>query len=91
MVSSVRLDLEQGADPVKGQWTFLGSNSDGQWHKIEIFVRLLDESGNQLEYSSKRCTLAAGAKDQPCVVSTKVKAETWKATKSIKIVTDWNS
>ena len=90
-VSSVRLELKEGSDPVTGQWSFVASNSDGQWHKIELFVRLLDESGNQLEYSSQHCTLAAGARDQPCVVSMKVKAEVWKATKSIKIVTDWTS
>jgi hypothetical protein len=90
-VSSVRLELKEGSDPVTGEWTFVGSNSDGQIHKIELFVRLLDESGKQLDVFSKHCTLAAGARDQPCGVSMSVKAEYWKATKSVKIVTDWKS
>jgi hypothetical protein len=90
-VSSVRLELKGGSDPLTGQWTFVGSNSDGQWHKVEPFVRLLDETGEQRAVFSQHCTLAAGARDQPCVVKMDVKAEIWKATKSIRIVTDWTS
>jgi hypothetical protein len=90
-VTSVRLELKVGSDALTGEWTFLGSNSDGQWHKVEPFVRLLDASGEQLAVFSKHCTLAAGSQNQPCVVSMSVKADVWKATKSIKIVTDWTS
>ena len=53
-VSSVKLTLTSadGADPVVGEWTFLASNSDGQLHKVEIFTRLLDESGTQIAMAS---------------------------------------
>ena len=90
-VTSVRLELKVGSDALTGEWTFLGSNSDGQWHKVEPFVRLLDASGELLAVFSKHCTLAAGAQDQPCVVPMNVKPEIWKATKSVRIVTDWTS
>ncbi len=91
VVSSVRLELKEGSDAVAGEWNFAGSNTDGQIHKIEIFVRLLDESGTQREVFSNHCTLVAAAHDQPCGVSMKVKAETWKATKRIRIGVDWRS
>ena len=90
-VTSVRLELEEGSDPVAGQWNFVGSNSDGQWHKIVLYVRPLEESGKQLDVFSNHCTLMAGARDQPCKVPMKVKAEDWKAAKSVKIVVDWMS
>ncbi len=92
-VTSVRLDLksEAAADPLVGEWTFLGSNSDGQLHRVEIFVRLLDDSGTQLAVFSNTFNLNAGAHDQACKVDMKTKAADWKATKSIRIVTDWRS
>lgn len=92
-VTTARLERkgEADADPLVAEWTFLGSNSDGQMHRVEIFVRLLDESGKQLEMFAKKCVLAGGSHDQPCVVPMKVKAESWKATRSVRIVTDWVS
>lgn len=92
-VTTARLERkgEADADPVVAEWTFLGSNSDGQMHRVEIFVRLLDESGKQLEMFAKKCVLAGGSHDHPCVVPMKVKAESWKATRSVRIVTDWVS
>lgn len=92
-VTTARLErkTDAEADPVVAEWTFLGSNSDGQMHRVEIFVRLLDQSGEQLEMFSKKFILRGGSRDQPCVVPMKVKAETWKATRSVRIVTDWVS
>lgn len=92
-VTAARLDRKSDADadPVVAEWTFLGSNSDGQMHRVEIFVRLLDESGKQLEMFSKKFILRGGSQDQACVLPMKVKAGTWKATRSVRIVTDWVS
>ena len=85
------LTSADGADPVTGEWTFLTSNSDGQLHKVEIFTRILDESGTQLAMESKRCMIGGGYKDFVCTVPLKVKAEVWKAAKSVRIVADWQS
>lgn len=92
-VTAVRFESksEEGAEKVETEWSFLCSNTDGQLHKLEIYVRLLDESGKQLESGSARATLTPGAKDQVCKVKVRAKAEDWKATKSVKIVADWTS
>ena len=92
-VTSVKLTLTsaEDADPVVGEWTFLASNSDGQMHKVEIMTRLLDESGTQLAVASKMCMLGGGYHDYACPVELKVKAAEWKATKSLRIITDWKS
>lgn len=92
-VTTARLERkgEAEADPMVAEWTFLGSNSDGQLHRVEIYVRLLDESGKQLAMFAKKFILSGGSHDQPCVVPMKVKAEIWKATRSVRIVTDWVS
>jgi hypothetical protein len=81
----------EGGDPVEGDWTFLASNSDGQLHKVEIFTKLLDESGTQLASASKMCMVGGGYKDYVCKVPLKMKAADWKAAKSVRIVTDWLS
>jgi len=85
-IDSVRLepDGDAGADPFKAGWRFVGSNSDGQQHRVEIFVRLLDSSGKQIDTFSKSFFLSAGAHDQVCVVPMSVKAEHWKAAKSAR-------
>jgi len=92
-VYSVKLKVESadGADPVTGEWTFLSSNSDGQLHKVEIFTRLLDESGTQLDMESKMCMIGGGYHDFVCTVPLNIKAADWKAVKSVRIVTDWLS
>jgi len=92
-VTSTTLELTSAADadPVTGQWTFLGSNSDGQMHKVEIFVRPQDESGKQIAMFSGKCLLSGGAHDQPCKVDMKLSAAEWKDTKAVRIVTDWQS
>ena len=92
-ITAVTLSITsaEGADPVVGEWTFLGSNSDGQMHKVLIYTRMLDEAGTQLAVESKLCMIGGGYKDYPCRVDLKVKAAEWKATKSLRIVTDWQS
>jgi len=92
-ITSVKLTLTSAADadPVVGAWTFLGSNSDGQMHKVEIYTRLLDEGGTQIAATSKLCMLGGGYHDFPCKVDLKVKASEWKVIKSVRIVTDWQS
>jgi hypothetical protein len=92
-VTSTRLELKSdaGADPIVAEWTFLCSNNDGQMHRVEIFVRLQDESGKQLAMFSQKCMVTAAAHDQAHKVQMKVEAADWKATKAVRIVTDWLS
>ena len=92
-VYTVKLSITsaEGADPVAGTWTFLTSNNDGQLHKVELFTRILDESGTQLGMESKRCLIGGGTKDFVCTVPLDLKASAWKAAKSVRIVADWQS
>jgi hypothetical protein len=92
-IVSVRLEPhgDPASDPTVADWRFVGSNSDGQQHRVEIFVRLLDASGKQIEMFSKSFILPGGTHDQACVVPMQLKAEHWKAAKSVRIVTDWLS
>jgi hypothetical protein len=70
---------------------FVGSNTDGQAHRVEISVRLLDEAGSQLAVFSTRAILPAGASGRQISLTTKVKPEVWKATKKTRIFADWMS
>ena len=92
-VESVKLAITSadGADPVVREWTFMASNNDGQMHKVEIYTRLLDESGGQIAMESKKCMLGGGYKDFACTVPLNMKAAAWKAAKSVRVVTDWLS
>lgn len=92
-IHSVRLEIKSAADkdPVKAQWAFAGSNTDGQMHRVEIEIRLRDASGNQLEMFTHHCTLAPGAHDQKCDMETKTSAEKWKASHSVELVANWLS
>src|SRR5512134_3435028 len=48
-IDSVTLELASAeSDPVVVEWTFLGSNTDGQVHRVSIALRLLDEAGEQI-------------------------------------------
>ena len=92
-IDSVTLELEgaEGADPVSARWMFSGSNSDGQAHRVEITLRLLDENGRQLATYSTRSILGPGSHDQPITVSTKARADVWKASRKVRIFADWRS
>jgi hypothetical protein len=90
-IDAVTLELasSDGADPVIVEWTFVGSNTDGQVHRVAIALRLLDEAGSQIGVYAGHGILAAGAKDQKISVSTKVKPDVWKAAKKVRIFADW--
>lgn len=91
-INSVTLELAsaEGSDTVV-EWSFLGSNTDGQVHRVSIALRLLDEAGSQIALFNGRGILSAGARDQKVSVSTKVKPEIWKAAKKVRIFADWMS
>ncbi len=92
-IDAVTLELAspETADPVVAEWTFMGSNTDGQVHRVEVSVRLLDEAGSQLAVFSTRAILPAGASGKQISLKTKVKPEVWKATKKTRIFADWMS
>jgi hypothetical protein len=92
-IDSVTLQLksEAGADPVVAEWVFTGSNTDGQAHRVEVVVRLLDEAGKQLAVYSATRILPPGARDMAITVSTKAKADVWSAARKARIFADWRS
>lgn len=91
-IDSVTLELAsaEGSDTVV-EWNFLGSNTDGQLHRVSIALRFLDEAGSQIAVYNGRGILSPGARDQKISVSTKVKPEIWKAAKKVRIFADWMS
>ncbi len=92
-VESVRLEITsaEGADSVEGSWNFLGSNSDGQLHKVNIEARLLDAEGSQISQSNKMCVLGGGSHDVACAATFKLKAADWAKAKSLRVITDFQS
>jgi hypothetical protein len=58
-------------------------------HRLEIQLRLLDESGKQLAMPSHYFALAAAAHDQSLKVETHLTAAVWKATRKVRIVVNW--
>jgi hypothetical protein len=90
-VESVRLEVrpEAGADPVLADWVFAGSNTDGQVHRLDIQVRLLDGKGKQIAAFSARHPLSAGAKEESFRVPMRVKAAVLEATRKIQIWANW--
>ena len=92
-IDSVTLQVksEAGADPVVADWVFAGSNTDGQAHRVELVVRLLDESGKQVGLFSATRILPAGARAMDVAVTTKVKADAWSSARKARIFADWRS
>lgn len=92
-IDSVTLQAksEAGADPVVVDWVFAGSNTDGQAHRVELVVRLLDESGKQVGVFSATRVLPPGARAMELAVPTKVKADAWSAAQKARIFADWRS
>ncbi len=90
-VTSVRLapKSEAGVDPLVADWVFTGSNSDGQVHRVEVQVRLLDEAGRQIGWYQRKTPIAAGAHDQTFSIPMKVKLDVWKKTTQLRILADW--
>ena len=89
--AKLTLTSKEDGDPVTGEWTFLSSNNDGQLHKVELFTRILDESGTQLAVESKKCMIGGGYKDFVCTVPLSMPAAKFKAAKSVRVVADWLS
>jgi hypothetical protein len=92
-IDSVTLQTksEAGADPLVADWVFTGSNTDGQAHRVELVVRLLDESGKQLGVFSATRVLPPGAHAIELTVTTKVKADAWSSARKARIFADWRS
>src|SRR6478672_3120839 len=88
-IDSVTLQVKDAAaDPVVADWVFIGSNTDGQAHRVEVAVRLLDESGKQLEVFSTTRVLPPGAHGMELTLTTKVKADAWSAARKARIFAD---
>jgi hypothetical protein len=90
-VTSVRLQTEsdEGADPRSAKWVFTGRNNDGQVHRLEMQIRLLDDGGKQIAWFMAKHPLAAGATEQTFSVPMKVKAEDWSRVRKVRIFADW--
>lgn len=90
-VSSVRLLVRSapGADPVLAEWTFTGSNSDGQMHRVSVEVRLMDENGKPLGVFEGKRPLPPGAREETFPLKTTVKAADWKAARKVRIWANW--
>jgi len=90
-IDSVTLQMksEAGAAPVVADWVFTGSNTDGQAHRVEIVVRLLDEAGKQIGVSSTRRVLPPGAHSIEISLAMKVPPDVWSSAKKARIFADW--
>jgi hypothetical protein len=90
-IDSVTLQMksEAGAAPVVADWIFTGSNTDGQAHRVEVVVRLLDEAGKQIGVYSTRRVLPAGARSIEISLAMKVPPDVWSSAKKARIVADW--
>ena len=90
-IDSVTLQVKSdpGVDPVVSEWVFTGSNTDGQAHRVEIVLRLLNDAGKQIGFFSARKILPAGARGMEISLPTKVSSDGWSATKKVRIFADW--
>jgi len=88
---TVRVKSEEGADPVRADWVFTASNTDGQVHRVEMQIRFLDESGKQIGWSTRKYAVRAGASGETFPIAMKVKADVWRAAKKVRIFADWIS
>lgn len=88
---TLRTKSEPGADPVVTEWVFTGSNTDGQAHRVEIVVRLLNEAGEQVGVYSTRRVIPPGAHGLEIPLQTKVRPDVWGAAKKVRIFADWMS
>jgi len=92
-IDSVTLQTksEASADPVVTDWVFTGSNTDGQAHRVEIVVRLLNESGEQVGFFSTKRVLPPAARALEIPLTTKVRPDAWSSAKRARIFADWMS
>ncbi len=93
-VSSVRLEVgsEEGADPVRSEWTFTGSNSKAQNQRVNLTCSLLDENDKSIGVGRKTIFLKAGTDEQKDTLKMKVRLKVWEAAKRgnrVKIQADF--
>jgi len=88
---TLKTKSESGADPIVTEWVFTGSNTDGQAHRVEIVVRLLNEGGEQVGFFSTKRVLPPAARGLEILLTTKVKPDVWNAAKRVRIFADWMS
>jgi hypothetical protein len=88
---TVEVKSPEGSDPALVDWTFTGSNTDGQMHRVEMQIRLLDDAGKQIGWSTGKHPVRAGASGETFTVRMKVKADVWRAAKKARIFADWIS
>jgi len=92
-VKTVRFDRtsEEGANPVKGNWTFTAVNTAGKVHRIDVSVVLEDENHKRMASYNGHMLVLAGAESQELVIPMKVKAKQWEKTKSILVQANFTS
>ena len=88
---TVKVTSAEGADPARVEWNFTASNTDGQIHRVEMQVRLMDESGKQIGWATGKYPVRAGARGETFLIPMKVKADVWRAAKKARIFADWLS
>lgn len=79
------------ADPLLADWVFTASNTDGQLHRVEMQIRLLDEGGKQIGWFVAKHPVRAGAREETFRVPMKVKRNVWSDTRRVRIFADWIS
>ena len=92
-ISSVELAAKSApeADPLVVDWVFTAANSDGQLHRVEMQLRLLDGSGKQIGWFVAKHPVRAGAREETFRVPMKVKRAVWAETRKVRIFADWLS
>ncbi len=88
---TVKVKSEEGADPMRADWIFTANNTDGQVHRVEMQIRLLDEAGKQIGWSTGKYAVRAGASGATFPIAMKVKADVWRAARKVRIFADWIS
>jgi hypothetical protein len=88
---TVNVKSPEGADPVLADWIFTASNNDGQMHRVEMQIRLRDESGKQIGWATGKHPVRAGANGETFTIPMKVKADVWRDAKKARIFADWIS
>lgn len=88
---TVKVKSAEGADSVLADWVFTASNTDGQIHRVEMQIRLKDESGKQIGWATGKHAVRAGASGETFSIPMKVKADVWRAAKKARIFADWIS
>lgn len=92
-ISSVELAAKSSpdADPLVADWVFTAGNTDGQLHRVEMQIRLLDASGKQIGWFVAKHPVRAGAREEAFRVPMKVKRAVWAETRKVRIFADWMS